>query len=141
MKEELIACQDPQITVGTDIKLNYICSCWGQEHLEAESFIEKVIANEFDGIEINLPETGVFSDCFINEIESIFASNPDFIFIARQLTNPDNKKAGTYIKSKKWFAGYWQDIICYKTEQGWKDFTITPEHGPFPYMPQIPFTQ
>ncbi|HQR93513.1 MAG TPA: hypothetical protein PLK14_11935 [Sediminibacterium sp.] len=40
-----------------------------------------------------------------------------------------------------WFASWWQEIIIKKEAQGWNTFTITPEHGPFPYMPQAPYTK
>ena len=40
-----------------------------------------------------------------------------------------------------WFAGWWEDIICSKIEHGHQLFTITPEFGPAPYMPLVPFTQ
>ena len=39
------------------------------------------------------------------------------------------------------FEGWWQDIIAQKKEKGWNSFTITPEFGPSPYMPLLPFTQ
>ena len=39
------------------------------------------------------------------------------------------------------FISWWHQIITTKENQGWKEFTITPEHGPFPYMPQAPFTK
>jgi hypothetical protein len=40
-----------------------------------------------------------------------------------------------------WFASWWQEIIIKKEALGWNTFTITPEHGPFPYMPQAPYTK
>ena len=39
------------------------------------------------------------------------------------------------------FEGWWKEIISQKKEKGWKYFTITPEFGPSPYMPLLPFTQ
>jgi sugar phosphate isomerase/epimerase len=39
------------------------------------------------------------------------------------------------------FEGWWQQIIYLKRENGVKKFTITPEFGPAPYMPLLPFTQ
>ena len=38
------------------------------------------------------------------------------------------------------FEGWWQQIIQHKKEKGLKLFTITPEFGPAPYMPALPFT-
>jgi sugar phosphate isomerase/epimerase len=39
------------------------------------------------------------------------------------------------------FEKWWRQIIQNKKEAGWKNFTITPEFGPAPYMPALPFTQ
>ena len=39
------------------------------------------------------------------------------------------------------FMNWWQQIIALKQKAGQKTFTITPEFGPVPYMPVIPFTQ
>ena len=36
---------------------------------------------------------------------------------------------------------WWDKIINLKRQQGLTAFTITPEFGPFPYMPMMPFTQ
>jgi sugar phosphate isomerase/epimerase len=38
------------------------------------------------------------------------------------------------------FEGWWAEIIAQKKEKGWSSFTITPEFGPSPYMPLLPFT-
>jgi hypothetical protein len=40
-----------------------------------------------------------------------------------------------------WFEEWWKEIINQKKEKGWNSFTITPEFGPSPYMPLLPFTQ
>lgn len=39
------------------------------------------------------------------------------------------------------FEKWWQQIIQHKKEKGIKEITITPEFGPAPYMPAIPFTK
>lgn len=263
---------DSSSNISTGIRLKYICPFWGQENLGAEDFVDKVIESDYDGIEINLPETGLFADSFIYEVEDIFETNPDFVFIAQQLNIPHNNSVGTYIKkmekkllklialqptfinshtgkdyfsfddncraieacmnissktgvrilhethrgrfsfhtvsllpylkkfpemelvgdfshfclvsesllqdqeeilkqiiphvshiharvgseqapqvndlfAPEWennlnhFTNWWQDIIAHKVKQGWKNFTITPEHGPFPYMPETPHTK
>ena len=36
---------------------------------------------------------------------------------------------------------WWDSIINERTENGDSEFTITPEFGPAPYMPLLPFTQ
>ena len=39
------------------------------------------------------------------------------------------------------YTTWWKEIIELQSQQGKAQFTITPEFGPFPYMPQAPFTQ
>lgn len=39
------------------------------------------------------------------------------------------------------FIGWWQKIINLKQNAGEQVLTITPEFGPVPYMPMLPFTQ
>lgn len=38
------------------------------------------------------------------------------------------------------FDGWWKEIISHKKEKGRSEFVITPEFGPAPYMPAMPFT-
>jgi sugar phosphate isomerase/epimerase len=40
-----------------------------------------------------------------------------------------------------WFTAWWQKIVLTKKEKGWQKITITPEFGPFPYMPQAPYSK
>ena len=39
------------------------------------------------------------------------------------------------------YTSWWKEIIQHQSQKGNAHFTITPEFGPFPYMPQAPFTQ
>ena len=39
------------------------------------------------------------------------------------------------------YTTWWNEIIQLQSQKGNAHFTITPEFGPFPYMPQAPFTQ
>ncbi len=39
------------------------------------------------------------------------------------------------------FLGWWQAIVAHQQTQGNDTFTITPEAGPFPYMPELPFSR
>lgn len=68
------------------------------EHLDAHSFIDKVVANNFQGLEINLPEVKGFVDSFMDGIEDMYADNPDFIFVLQQLTVPGNEPVSVYKK-------------------------------------------
>ncbi len=39
------------------------------------------------------------------------------------------------------YTTWWNEIVQLQSQNGNAHFTITPEFGPFPYMPQAPFTQ
>ncbi len=39
------------------------------------------------------------------------------------------------------YVNWWTEIIQCQSKQGKAQFTITPEFGPFPYMPQAPFSR
>lgn len=39
------------------------------------------------------------------------------------------------------YVNWWTEIIEHQSQQGKAHFTITPEFGPFPYMPQAPFSK
>jgi hypothetical protein len=39
------------------------------------------------------------------------------------------------------FTGWWSQVLAHQKSAGKKEFTITPEFGPPPYMPVMPFTQ
>jgi len=83
------------------MNLKYICPYWGQEDLNAKAFIEKVVSNDFDGIEINIPCTGDFKDELVKEIDKLNKRSPGFIFIPQQLTAPGNEPIEAYIKRMK----------------------------------------
>ncbi|MBN2762310.1 MAG: sugar phosphate isomerase/epimerase [Bacteroidales bacterium] len=38
-------------------------------------------------------------------------------------------------------VGWWNEVVRRKQKEGESSFTITPEFGPFPYMPVLPFTR
>ena len=38
-------------------------------------------------------------------------------------------------------VGWWKRIIELRTSEGWEEFTIAPEFGPYPYMIHLPFTR
>ncbi|HLA55188.1 MAG TPA: hypothetical protein VK623_03750, partial [Flavobacterium sp.] len=39
------------------------------------------------------------------------------------------------------FLDWWKAIIAYRIKKGSRVFTITPEFGPAPYMPLLPFSR
>ncbi|MBS1639508.1 MAG: sugar phosphate isomerase/epimerase [Bacteroidetes bacterium] len=88
-------------SINKKINIKYICPFWGQEHLEANVFINKVIENNFQGIEIHLPKSKLFTASFIAEINSIYKKNQAFVFIPQQLTTPENETVTKYIARVK----------------------------------------
>ena len=53
-----------------------------------------------------------------------------------------NAKTQTFCKHHfTFFEKWWQQIIDYKKESSNKNLSITPEFGPAPYMPSMPFTK
>jgi sugar phosphate isomerase/epimerase len=55
---------------------------------------------------------------------------------ASQINNPFAPEWTTHLER---FTNIWQDLLATQTNKD--QFTITPEFGPFPYMPQLPFSQ
>ena len=68
------------------MNIKYLCTYWGCEHLSAKSFLDLVIKNGYDGVEINFPDDASFIEEFLSELQSIRKStHPKFIFVAQQV--------------------------------------------------------
>jgi sugar phosphate isomerase/epimerase len=81
------------------MEINYICTYWGSEQLSAKAFLAKVIANGYDGVEINLPDDVHFITEFMDELEHIRTTQKsDFIFIAQQVLPSKNETVNEYIE-------------------------------------------
>ena len=79
------------------MEIKYICTYWGCEHLSAKDFLSNVIANGYDGVEINFPDDENFIAEFLEELEIIRHSiNPNFIFIAQQVLPNENESIADY---------------------------------------------
>ena len=79
------------------MQIKYVCPFWGCENDTIELFIDKVLSSGYEGIEINLPETGNFTNNFIAKIEDINSERQGFNFIVQQLIATQNETVGTYI--------------------------------------------
>lgn len=80
-----------------DVK--YICTYWGCEHQSAKEFLANVIANGYDGVEVNFPDDANFIAEFIEELENIRnTKNNDFIFIAQQVLSGKKETVAEYIE-------------------------------------------
>ena len=61
-------------------------------------FVEKVLTAGYEGIELYLPApSGEFASLFMKELNELRRNPPAFIFIAQQLTSPDNYSVADYI--------------------------------------------
>lgn len=68
------------------MKIKFLCTYWGSENLTAKQFLDSVIQNGYEGVEINFPEENSFIEEFLSELKIIReTTNPDFIFIAQQV--------------------------------------------------------
>jgi sugar phosphate isomerase/epimerase len=68
------------------MKIKFLCTFWGSENLTAKQFLDSVIQNGYEGVEINFPEEDSFIEEFLSELKIIRETrNPDFIFIAQQV--------------------------------------------------------
>lgn len=68
------------------MKIKFLCTYWGSENLTAKQFLDSVIQNDYEGVEINFPEEDSFIEEFLSELKKIRENtNPDFIFIAQQV--------------------------------------------------------
>lgn len=79
------------------MEIKYLCTYWGSEDLSAKAFLNKVLSQGFDGVEINLPDNQQFVAEFMSELERIRqTSHPDFVFIAQQVLSNENETVAAY---------------------------------------------
>ena len=79
------------------MQIKYLCTYWGSEDLSAKAFLDKVLSNGYDGVEINLPDDPQFIDEFMSELERIRkTSHPEFIFIAQQVLSNEKETVAAY---------------------------------------------
>jgi sugar phosphate isomerase/epimerase len=55
-----------------------------------------------------------------------------------QVNDPEAPEWNQHLKI---FMQWWNKVIEQKKENGWEQFTITPEYGPSPYMPVTPYNK
>src|SRR5688572_21351721 len=79
------------------MQVTYVCPYWGQEHLAAGEFLDKVVAAGYGGVEINIPEDKTFLKEFLWELDSLRTDNEnDFVFIGQQVLSLQNESATEY---------------------------------------------
>ncbi|MEY2792817.1 MAG: hypothetical protein RJA76_809 [Bacteroidota bacterium] len=83
-----------------DVK--YICTYWGCEHQSAKEFLQRVVENGYNGVEINFPDDPWFIQNFMDELRSIRKKvNPHFLFIAQQVLPNKKESVEEYLERVK----------------------------------------
>lgn len=81
------------------MEIKYLCTYWGCENQSAKAFLQNVVANGYDGVEINLPDDTFFISEFLEELKNIRNTiNSDFIFIAQQVLLNKKETVSEYVK-------------------------------------------
>ena len=80
------------------MQLKYVCPYWGQEGIAPKEFLHKVVAEGYDGVEINLPSSEAFVVSFAKELEAVRKEKPGFLFIAQQVLSPAQESVADYIQ-------------------------------------------
>jgi sugar phosphate isomerase/epimerase len=81
------------------MKLKYLYPHWGSEHLNLKDWLAIVKSNNFDGIEINIPKNPNFYSNFKNELYALKNENPNFIFVAQQVSGIKKETVKEYIEN------------------------------------------
>ena len=80
------------------MQLKYVCPYWGQEGVPAKDFLQKVVAEGYDGVEVCLLPGADFVADFASALEEVRRSKSDFLFIAQQVLSPAQESVGEYIR-------------------------------------------
>lgn len=79
----------------------FTCPYWGQEGTSAPLFLARVLEEDYDGVEINLPESGEFVKEFLYTLDNIRSVKRNFIFIAQQVLPAAKESADEYLNRMK----------------------------------------
>lgn len=79
------------------MKIKYACPYWGSDRFTPQIFIDTIINAGYNGAEVFLQPNDTFCTDFMQALQQTIAAHPDFIFIALQLTFPQNEPVDAYI--------------------------------------------
>jgi hypothetical protein len=79
------------------MNIKYSCPYWGSDRFSPATFIDKIIEDGYEGAELFLQPLDLTSAAFLNKIDSVRVTHPNFYFIALQLTFPSNENIDSYI--------------------------------------------
>jgi hypothetical protein len=67
------------------MQIKFVCPYWGKEGTLASDFLRSVLQEDYDGVEINMPDEPDFINEFQVELDYVRKTNDRFIFIAQQV--------------------------------------------------------
>jgi hypothetical protein len=67
------------------MQIKFVCPYWGKEGTLASDFLRSVLQEDYDGVEINMPDEPDFITEFQVELDYVRKTNNRFIFIAQQV--------------------------------------------------------
>ena len=108
------------------MRINYLCTHWGSEGKTAAAFLESVLDEGYNGVEINLPEDRAFTDEFTNNLHEIRTEYPDFVFAGQCVPDAKNETVDEHIarvlKRLEYLAGFRPDFINSHTGKDFYSF-------------------
>ncbi|RYY84028.1 MAG: hypothetical protein EOO15_20205, partial [Chitinophagaceae bacterium] len=80
------------------MEIKFLCTYWGREAQDADSFLNGVVAEGYDGVEINVPEDVIFQGAFRSALDAVRREHPGFVFYAQQVLPPAPEQPSAYCK-------------------------------------------
>lgn len=80
------------------MQIEYCCPFWGSKNDTPDEFIDKVVADGYNGIEINLPQEKSFIDGLFKRMAYEKENSTRLFFILQHLTQPDDYSVASYIE-------------------------------------------
>ncbi|MBX2966636.1 MAG: sugar phosphate isomerase/epimerase [Cyclobacteriaceae bacterium] len=106
--------------------VRYLCPYWGQEGTTAAQFLSRVMAEGYDGVEINLPADEQFIREFQAEIDKVKLTASGFGFVAQQVLDAATETVDEYIVRMKarleYLAAFQPDFINSHTGKDYFSF-------------------
>lgn len=83
------------------MQIKFVCPYWGKEGTLASDFLRSVLQEDYDGVEINMPDEPDFINEFQVELDYVRKTNDRFIFIAQQVLPLRPESVSDYINRLK----------------------------------------
>lgn len=82
------------------MQIKFMCPYWGQEGTSMQQFFRRISEEQYDGVEINLPDDREQIKKFCKELDSIRVKR-NFIFIAQQVLSQATESVNEYTDRMK----------------------------------------